>query len=432
MPSDPIGVALLFGSFAGLLLLRTPVALSLALSSLATAFYLDIPLPTVAQRMVSGLNVFALLAIPFFILAGEIMGAGGISRRLIDLANLFVGWLRGGLAMMNVGASTFFGAISGSSVADVSAVGSTLIPMMRKKGYDTDYSVGVTISGAAQAVMIPPSQNLIIYSLAAGGVSIGALFSAGILPGLLLGLALMTLCYVLATRRGYPKEQLVPVREIPHIIRDGLLALLTPVIILGGILTGIFTATESAAIACVYAFILTFVIYRDLPLSHILRILKSTFQTLSVVLFIIASASAFGYLMAFLQVPGLITSGLLGISSNPIIVLLLINALLLVLGAVMDMAPLILIMTPILLPVATDLGMSPVQFGIMLLLNLSIGLITPPVGNVLFVGCAIGGISIEKMARALIPFYIPMLVVLLLITFIPALVLTLPRALGAM
>jgi tripartite ATP-independent transporter DctM subunit len=428
--ADPVAIAILFGVFALLLVLRVPIAVAIALAAIGTAFYLGIPLPTVGQRMVAGLNSFTLLAIPFFILAGEIMGAGGMSRRLIGLANLLVGWLRGGLAMMNVAASAFFGALSGSSVADVSAIGSILIPMMKRKGYDTDYSVGVTVSAAAQAVMIPPSHNLIIYSLAAGGVSIGALFTAGVVPGLLLGLALMIMAYTLAVRRGYPKEELLPAREIPKIVWEGLLGLLTPVIIIGGIVTGIFTATESAAIACVYAFLVTFLVYREIPLSEAVNILRRTFVTLSIVMFIIAAASAFGYMLAFLQVPEMITNALLSVSESRVVILLLINVLLLVLGAVMDMAPLILIMTPILLPVATSIGMDPVHFGIMMLLNLSIGLITPPVGNVLFVGCAIGKISMERVMPGVIPFYIPMIVVLLLITFVPALSLTVPRLLG--
>ena len=428
--ADPVAIAILFGLFAFLLLLRVPIALAIALAAIATAYYLGIPLPTVGQRMVAGLNNFTLLAIPFFILAGEIMGVGGMSQRLIGLANLLVGWLRGGLAMMNIAAAAFFGALSGSSVADVSAIGSILIPMMKKKGYSTDYSVGVTVSGAAQAVMIPPSHNLIIYSLAAGGVSIGALFTAGLVPGLLLGLTLMVVAYTLAVRRGYPTEERLPAREIPKVVWEGLLGLLTPVIIIGGIVSGIFTATESAAIACVYAFLVTFLIYREIPLSASIEILKRTFVTLSIVLFIIAAASAFGYMLAFLQVPAMITNALVSISDSPIVILLLINVLLLFLGAVMDMAPLILIMTPILLPVAENIGMDPVHFGIMMLLNLSIGLITPPVGNVLFVGCAIGKISMERVMPGVIPFYIPMIVTLLLITFVPALVLTLPRLLG--
>ena len=428
--ADPVAIAILFGLFALLLALRVPIALAIALAAIATAYYLGIPLSTVGQRMVAGLNSFTLLAIPFFILAGEIMGVGGMSQRLIGLANLLVGWLRGGLAMMNIAASAFFGALSGSSVADVSALGSILIPMMKKKGYSTDYSVGVTVSSAAQAVMIPPSQNLIIYSLAAGGVSIGALFTAGLVPGLLLGLTLMVVAYILAVRRGYPTEERLPAREIPKVVWEGLLGLITPIIIIGGIVSGIFTATESAAIACVYAFLVTFLIYREIPLSASIEILKRTFVTLSIVLFIIAAASAFGYMLAFLQVPAMITNALVSISDSRIVILLLINVLLLLFGAVMDMAPLILIMTPILLPVAENIGMDPVHFGIMMLLNLSIGLITPPVGNVLFVGCAIGKISMERAMPGVIPFYIPMIVTLLLITFVPALVLTLPRLLG--
>lgn len=426
MLGDPVGMLILLGGFAGLLLLRVPIALALVISSVAAAFYLNIPLPTVGQRMVQGLNSFPLIAIPFFILAGEIMGEGGISRRLINLSNLLVGWLRGGLAMINITASTFFGGISGSAVADASAVGSVMIPMMKSKGYDTDYSVGVTISSAAQGVIIPPSHNMIIYSLAAGGVSIGALFAGGIVPGLLLAVALMVTSYIMAVRRNYPKEDLVRVSEIPRIVWEGLLGLLTPVIIIGGILGGVFTATESAAIACVYAFFLTFVIYRDIPLSRMSVVLRKTFRTLAVVLFLIAAASAFGYLMTILRIPAMMTETLLSLSDSKIFILLTINVLLLLLGTVMDMAPLILIMTPILLPVASSVGMDPVHFGVMLVFNLSLGLITPPVGSVLFVGCAIGNISIERMSKSIIPFYVPMLIVLLLITLFPALVMTVP------
>ncbi|WP_028659189.1 TRAP transporter large permease [Nocardioides insulae] len=430
MSIDPVAVSLLLGSFAVLVLIRVPIALSLAIAAVLEAFYLGIPLTTVGQRMVASLDAFALLAIPFFILGGEIMGAGGISARLIRFAGLFVGWLRGGLGLVNIGASTFFGALSGSSVADVSAVGSVTIPMMKKKGYDTDYAVSLTISGAAQAVMIPPSHNLVIYSMAAGGVSIGALFTAGILPGLMLGGALMVTAFLVALKRGYPKEELIPMREVPRVVADGLLSLLMPVIILGGILSGFFTATESAAVACVYAFVLTFFVYRDLPLRAMIPILQKTTRTLGVVLFIIAAAGAFGYFLAFLQVPAAVTDALLGFSDSKIVILLLVNVLLLLLGAVMDMAPLILIMTPILLPVATSLGMDPVQFGIMLLLNLAIGLITPPVGNVLFVGCAIGRISIEKVTKTLPIFLVPMIAVLLLITFVPQFSLALPGFFG--
>lgn len=419
-------VLVLLGSFVLLLLIRVPVALSLIVSSFLTGLYMDIDLAALVQRMVGGLNSFSLLAIPFFILAGEIMNEGGISRRLINLANVMIGKVRGGLAMVNVLASTFFGGISGSAVADVSSIGSVLIPMMKKAKYDSDYAVNVTISSAAQGVMIPPSHNMIIYSTAAGGVSVGALFMGGIVPGILLGLILMVVTYVIAVKRNYPKGEPVKREEVPKIIREGLLGLLTAVIIIGGIVSGIFTATESAAIGVVYAFIITFFVYRDIPLSRMRIILVRTSKTLAMVLFLIASSSAFGWLLALLKVPAMVTEGLLAFSPNDIVTLLLINLILLVLGMFMDMAPLILIATPILLPVATAAGMDPVQFGVVLILNLAIGLITPPVGTCLFVGCAIGQIPIEKTVKGMAPFYIAMIVTLLLVTFVPQFSLFLP------
>jgi tripartite ATP-independent transporter DctM subunit len=419
-------VLVLLGSFVLLLLIRVPVALSLIVSSFLTGIYMDIDLAALVQRMVGGLNSFSLLAIPFFILAGEIMNEGGISRRLINLANVMIGKVRGGLAMVNVLASTFFGGISGSAVADVSSIGSVLIPMMKKAKYDSDYAVNVTISSAAQGVMIPPSHNMIIYSTAAGGVSVGALFMGGIIPGILLGLILMIVTYVIAVKRNYPKGEPVKREEIPKIVREGLLGLLTAVIIIGGIVSGIFTATESAAIGVVYAFIITFFVYRDIPLSRMRIILVRTSKTLAMVLFLIASSSAFGWLLALLKVPAMVTEGLLAFSPNDIVTLLLINLILLVLGMFMDMAPLILIATPILLPVATAAGMDPVQFGVVLILNLAIGLITPPVGTCLFVGCAIGQIPIEKTLKGMAPFYLAMIVTLLLVTFVPQFSLFLP------
>jgi tripartite ATP-independent transporter DctM subunit len=419
-------VLVLLGSFVLLLLIRVPVALSLIVSSFLTGIYMDIDLAALVQRMVGGLNSFSLLAIPFFILAGEIMNEGGISRRLINLANVMIGKVRGGLAMVNVLASTFFGGISGSAVADVSSIGSVLIPMMKKAKYDSDYAVNVTISSAAQGVMIPPSHNMIIYSTAAGGVSVGALFMGGIVPGILLGLILMVVTYVIAVKRNYPKGEPVKREEIPKIVREGLLGLLTAVIIIGGIVSGIFTATESAAIGVVYAFIITFFVYRDIPLSRMRIILVRTSKTLAMVLFLIASSSAFGWLLALLKVPAMVTEGLLAFSPNDIVTLLLINLILLVLGMFMDMAPLILIATPILLPVATAAGMDPVQFGVVLILNLAIGLITPPVGTCLFVGCAIGQIPIEKTVKGMAPFYLAMIVTLLLVTFVPQFSLFLP------
>lgn len=424
-----MGIAILLAVFVVLLLLRVPVALCLAASSFITTIYLGIDLAAIVQRMVSGLNSFSLIAIPFFILAGEIMNEGGISRRLINLANVIVGKVRGGLAMVNVLSSTFFGGISGSAVADVSSIGSVLIPMMKKQKYDAEYSVAVTISSAAQGVLIPPSHNMIIYSTAAGGVSVGALFMGGIVPGIALGLILMIFAYAIAVKRNYPKGEPIKREEVPKIVREGLLGLFTAIIIIGGILSGIFTATESAAIGALYAFIISFFVYKDVPISAMGNILKRTVKTLSMVLFLIAASSAFGWLLAFLKVPSKVTDTLLAISPNDFVTLLIINVVLLVLGMFMDMAPLILIATPILLPVAIEAGMDPVQFGVVLILNLAVGLVTPPVGTCLFVGCAIGKIPIEKATKGMLPFYGAMIVILLLITFVPDITLKLPEIL---
>lgn len=424
-----MGIGILLAVFVVLLLLRVPVALCLAVSSFVTTIYLGIDLAAIVQRMVSGLNSFSLIAIPFFILAGEIMNEGGISRRLINLANVIVGKVRGGLAMVNVLSSTFFGGISGSAVADVSSIGSVLIPMMKKQKYDAEYSVAVTISSAAQGVLIPPSHNMIIYSTAAGGVSVGALFMGGIIPGIALGLILMIFAYAIAVKRNYPKGEPIKREQVPKIVREGLLGLFTAVIIIGGILSGIFTATESAAIGALYAFIISFFVYKDVPISAMGNILKRTVKTLSMVLFLIAASSAFGWLLAFLKVPAMVTETLLAVSPNDFVTLLIINVILLVLGMFMDMAPLILIATPILLPVAIEAGMDPVQFGVVLILNLAIGLVTPPVGTCLFVGCAIGKIPIEKATKGMLPFYGAMIVILLLITFVPDITLKLPELL---
>ncbi|GAA3738765.1 tripartite ATP-independent transporter DctM subunit [Spinactinospora alkalitolerans] len=431
MNIDPVGAALLFGGFAVLLLLRVPIALSLAMSSMGAALWLDIPMPVIGQKMVQGLNSFPLLAIPFFILAGEIMATGGIARRLIDFASVLVGWLRGGLAMLNVVASTFFGGISGSAVADTSSIGAVMIPMMRRQGYRPAYAVGVTISSAAQGVLIPPSHNMIIFALAAGGgVSIGGVFMAGLVPGIALGLLLLVTCYLLARRHNHPRGEPIPMRDVPRVVLQGLLGVLTPVIVIGGILSGVFTATESAAIACVWAFLITFGVYREVPLRALVGMLQRTMRTLATVLFLIAAAGAYGYLLTVMQLPAALTQWLTGLTENPILLLLLCNLLLIMLGAVLDMAPLILITTPILLPVVTSVGMDPMQFGVMLMLNLAIGLITPPVGSVLFVGSAVGKVRIEEASRGVLPFYVPLVIALLLVTYVPEFSLTLPRLLG--
>ena len=416
-------------SFLVLLVLKVPITFSLAISSIITSFYLGIPLMAVVQRMMQGVRIFSLLAIPFFILAGEIMSKGGISRRLIEFSNLLIGRLRGGLAQVNVLASMFFGGISGSAVADVSSIGSIMIPIMKKKGYDADYSVAVTVTSACQGIIIPPSHNMIIYSLAAGGVSVGRLFLGGFIPGVVLGVSLMILSFVIAVKRNYPKEEAFTLAQAVKISKDAILGLLTAVIIIGGVISGVFTATESAAIATVYAFIITFFVYREIPLSAFWRMLRVSLRTLAMVMSLIAAANAFGWLLAFLQVPSKATELLLAITQSRVALLLLINVLLLILGTIMDMAPLILITTPILYPVVvTTLGLDPVQFGILMMLNLGIGLCTPPVGSALFVGCAVGKTSIEAATKAMLPFYATMLVVLMLVTFIPDLVMYIPNA----
>ncbi|QQE77931.1 TRAP transporter large permease [Alicyclobacillus sp. SO9] len=422
-------IVILLLSFVILLIFRVPVALSLVISSILTGLYLGVPLQVVGQKMIDGLDSFSLLAIPLFILAGEIMGEGGISKRLIDMSNLLVGRFRGGLAMVNVVASMFFGGITGSSVADASSIGSIMIPMMRKRGYDKDYSVGVTITASIQGVIVPPSHNVILYALAAGGVSITALFAAGIIPGVVLGLALMVVSYIIAVRRKYPKGEKIPRSLWLKIVWQGVLSLTTAVIIIGGVLGGIFTANESAAIAVLYAFLLVFVVFRDVHIKHAHKIFVNTFAKLSAVLFLISASSAFSWFLSYLQIPQMVLQSLSDVSHSRFVVFFLVNLILLALGLIMDMAPLILIATPVLLPVVEKFGMDPVQFGIVLMLNLGIGLLTPPVGSALFVGCSIGEIPIERVAKSMIPFLAVMFVVLLGLTYVPDLTLGLPHLL---
>ncbi len=427
--TDPtIATIILLGSFVLLMILRVPITFSLACASIATAAYLHIPLMAIVQQMVQGVKSFSLLAIPFFIIAGEMMGRGGIALKLINLANVLVGRVRGGLAMVNVVESMFFGGISGSAVADVASTGTIMIPLMKQKGYDDDFSVAITVTSATQGIIIPPSHNMIIYSVAAGGVSVGRLFLGGFVPGVLLGISLMIIAYFISVKRNYPKERKYTFKEGVKIFGDAFLGLLTAIIIMGGVISGIFTATESAAVAAIYAFIITFFVYRQIPLKEFKGILYSTLKTLTMVMTLIASASAFSWLMAYLRIPAKVTEFLISITDNKILLLMLINVLLLVLGMIMDMAPLILIVTPILYPVVVGkLGLSPIHFGIILMINLAIGLCTPPVGSALFVGCAVGKVSIEKATKAMVPFYIVMVIVLLLITYVPQITMFVPN-----
>jgi len=425
------GPILLMGGLLLLIGLNVPIAYALGISAVASALYAGIPISAVFLKVSDGVDNFSLLAIPFFVFAGALMAEGGIAVRLVNFANIFVGMIRGGLAMVNVLASMFFGGISGSSVADTSSIGSIMIPMMKKQGYDDEFSVNVTISSSTQGIVIPPSHNAVIYSYATGGtVSIAHLFIAGILPGIMIGVALMILTFILASIRKYPKGELVPLGEALKTSADAILGLLTIVIIVGGVIGGIFTATESAAVAVCYAVIITFLVYRDIGLRQLPQLMHGVVKTVAMVMILIGFASGFAYMMALMQIPATVTEFFLGISENKIVILLLINLMLLVLGMIMDMAPLILICTPILLPVVTQLGVHPVHFGIIMMLNLGIGLVTPPVGSTLFVGCAIGRVPIERVARTLWPFWIAMFVVLMLVTYVEPIAMSIPRLAG--
>ena len=416
-----------------MLAIGVPVAYAVGISAIIGAWYIDIPLEAVMIQLTSGVNKFSLLAIPFFILAGAIMAEGGIARRLVNFAYIFVGFIRGGLSLVNIVASTFFGAISGSSVADTASIGSVMIPEMDKKGYPRDFAAAVTASGSVQAILTPPSHNSVIYSLATGGtVSIAALFIAGILPGLLLSFSLMVMCVAFAHKRGYPKGERVPFRQALKIFVDTLWGLMTVVIIMGGILSGIFTATESAAIACLWAFFVTMFIYRDYKWSELPKLMFRTVKTVTIVMILIGFAAAFGAVMTYMQLPMRITEAFTSISDNKYVILMCINIMLLLIGTLMDMAPLILILTPVLLPVTNALGIDPVHFGMIMLVNLGIGLITPPVGSVLFVASAVSKQKIEQVVKAMLPFYLVLFLVLMLVTYIPAISLFLPKFFGVM
>ncbi|MDQ3027019.1 MAG: TRAP transporter large permease [Pseudomonadota bacterium] len=417
----------LLGAFALLCALGMPVAYALGLAALVAAFWVDIPLEAVMLKISDGTDDFALLAIPFFVLAGAIMAEGGMAVRLINLARVFVGFIRGGLALVNILASTMFGCISGSSVADTASIGSVMIPQMVKAGYPRVFATNVTICGSVQALLIPPSHNAVIYSIAAGGtVSVSHLFLAGVFPGLLFALCLIALVLWTAHRRGLPKGEPIALAQVPKIVVEALWGLVTVVIIMGGILSGIFTATESAAVACVYAFLVTFLVYRDYKWRDLPRLIHRVVKTVAMVMMLIGFSVGFGYMMAIMQVPAKVTALFLDISQNKYVFLLLVNILLLLLGLFMDLAPMLLICTPIFMPVILKLGIDPVHFGMIMILNLGIGLITPPVGPTIFTGCAIGKVTMEELSRELWPFYGAMCAALLMVTYIPAISLWLP------
>lgn len=418
---------ILFASFTFLMMIGMPIAFCLGIASLATALWLGLPAVVVFQQINSGMNAFAMMAIPFFIFAGDLMVRGGIADRLIRFAASLVGHLRGGLGQVNILASTLFSGISGSAVADASAVGGLMIPQMAARGYDRGYAVNVTVNAAIIALLLPPSHNMILYSIAAGGtVSVADLFTAGIIPGLLLALALSLTAWIVAVRRGYPSEPFPGLRRVAYYFIASFPGLMLVAIIFLGVRSGVFTATESSCIAVLYALLVALLVYRELDWKGFCEAVAGAVRTTAMVLLVIGTAAAFGWLMAFLQVQQSMVMAIRAISDNPIVVLLLINVALLLLGTFMDMAPMVIIATPVLLPVVKAFGIDPVHFGIIMILNAGIGLNTPPVGTVLFVGCAVGKITIREAMRTIWPFFGASIAVLMAVTYIPALSLWLP------
>ena len=423
-----ISVLVLIFSFVILLAMNVPIAFSIGIATILTMLFTIAPMPavtTVAQRMATGINSFALLAIPFFILSGQLMGKGGIARRLIDFAKVIVGMLPGGLAYVNVMACMFFGAISGSAVAATSAIGGFMIPTMNKEGYDKNFNTAITVTGSTTGLLIPPSNVLIVYSLASGGVSIAALFIAGYLPGILMGLGLIFVAAIISLMKKYPVGERVSAWEGIKKLFDAIPSLLLVIIVIGGIIAGYFTATEASAVAVLYSLLLSVVIYREVKIKELPQILLKTVETTAIVMLLIGTSSAMSWILSYENIPQSISATLIALTDSKIVILLIINVILLIVGTFMDMTPAVLIFTPIFLPVVVQLGMTPLHFGIMLVLNLCIGLCTPPVGSVLFVGC-----GIASMSRALIPFYVVMILALMLVTYIPWLSLVLPKVFG--
>jgi len=420
----------LFGSFGIMLALGIPVSFAIGLSSLATimlALPLDPAIAVMAQKMASGLDSFSLLAIPFFILAGNIMNQGGIALRLINFAKILGGRLPGALAHCNVLANMMFGSISGSAVASAAAVGGTMAPLQKKEGYDEAFSTAVNITSCPTGLLIPPSNTFIVYSLVSGGTSIAALFLAGYIPGILMGLSLMIVAGIIAKKRGYPIAPRPTRSEAIQKTIDALPSMLLLVVIMGGIIGGIFTATEASAIAVAYTFFLAVVIYREVNLKQLPKIILESAVTTSIVLLLIGASMGMSWAMANGDVPYMISDALLAVSENPLMIMFIINIILLVVGIFMDMTPALLIFTPIFLPIAQDLGMDPVHFGVMMTFNLCIGICTPPVGSALFIGCSVSKVAIDKVIKPLLPFYAVLFVALMLVTFIPEISLFLPR-----
>ena len=430
MSPQSLAILVLLGSFFVMIFLRFPIAYAVGLSSVFCIMVQGGSLSEVCRLMVKGISSFSLMAVPFFITMGVLMGSGGISEKLIALANSVVGWMRGGMAMVNIVASYFFGGISGSASADTASLGSILIPMMVDQGYDADFSTAVTITSSCEGLLVPPSHNMVIYATTAGGISVGSLFLAGYIPGALLAGCLMIGSYIISVKRNYPKGDKFSIITFLKQLSVSIWALLAIVIVVFGVVGGVFTATESAAIAVIYSLLVSVFIYKGLNWKGVWNSLEECVNTLSIVMILIATSQVFGNCLTMLHVPDLAAEAIVGLTSNPIIIALLLNLILLVLGCIMDMAPIILIATPILLPIAQQIGIEPIQFGIMVILNCGIGLLTPPVGAVLFIGSAVAKLPMEKVVKATLPFYLCMIVALLLITFIPGISLWLPSVLG--
>jgi tripartite ATP-independent transporter DctM subunit len=419
--------------FFSMLLINVPISICIGLATLVSLLmHIDFTAATttIAQQMAGGIDSFALLAIPFFILSGLIMGQGGIAKRLIECAMALIGALPGGLALVNVMSCMMFGAISGSAVAATSAIGSFMVPEMKKHGYDENFAAAVTASAATTGMLIPPSNILIIYAIASGGVSIAALFVAGYVPGILVGLALMTVCMLYAIKNKYPVSARLPFNLVAKKVTAALPSLLLVFIVIGGIIGGVFTATEAGAVAVLYALVLSVFIYKEISTKSLPALFLKACETTAIVMLIIGASSAMSWLLSYAHIPQGISDFFLQYSDNPIVILLMINLILILVGAFIDMTPAVLIFTPIFLPVAAELGMGPIQFGIMMVLNLSIGLVSPPVGSVLFVSCAVAKTSIHKIIKPMKPLYFVMFLVLMLVTYVPAISETLPRMLG--
>lgn len=414
------------------LVIGTPISISVGISSVA-AMLVILPfkggMVTSAQRLFVGLDSFALLAIPFFILAGNIMNSGGIAIRLINFAKLFSHWLPGSLAQTNIISNMLFGSISGSGVASAAAVGGIMSPIEKKEGYDPRYSAAVNIASAPTGMLIPPSNTIIVYATVAGSVSVSALFMAGYLPGILWGVSVMIIAAIIAKKKGYIHREKVSFSDTLPIIISALPSLSLVFIVIGGILAGVFTATEASAIAVVYSLLLS-ACYRTLSIKALPKIFLQTAKMSAIVIFMLATSSIMSWVMAFTQIPTMIATGLLSITDNPILILLIINLILLAIGTFMDPTPAVLIFTPIFLPICTSLGMSPIQFGILLVFNLSLGTITPPVGPILFTGCKVGNIEIEQVIKMLLPFFVAIFITLMLVTYIPSISMAIPEFMG--